>query len=91
MSTNITDEHREAFEALRDPSFKNFALFSCEVGDEPTSAIVSVNEDGDDYVITPIFVAVTPKILGVIKDHDGKGVIPLDLQNPNKGGNPLKA
>ena len=44
MSTNITDQHREAFEALTSGEHSNFALFSCFVGGEPASAIVAVNQ-----------------------------------------------
>ena len=70
MSTNITDRHREAFEALTSGGHDNFALFSCFVGGEPASAIVAVNREGEDYVITPLFVSVTPGM--ELADHDGK-------------------
>jgi hypothetical protein len=69
MNTNITDPHREAFEALTSGEHDNFALFSCFVGGEPASAIVAVNRDGEDYVITPLFVSVTPGM--GLADHDG--------------------
>ena len=68
--TNITDEHRAAFEALISGRFENFALFSCFVGGEPAAAIVAVNRDGEDYTISPLFVAVTPAM--VLTDHDGR-------------------
>ena len=61
MSTNITDQHREAFEALTSGEHSNFALFSCFVGGEPASAIVAVNQDGDDYIITPLSSALPPQ------------------------------
>ena len=70
MTTNITAEHRAAFDALTSGCFENFALFSCYVGGEPAAAIVAVNRDGDDYTITPLFVAVTPSM--VLTDHDGQ-------------------
>lgn len=70
MSTNITDEHQEAFNALRDPEYDNFALFSCFVGGEPASAIVAITDgDEDNYHVTPLFISVTPGM--VITDHDG--------------------
>ena len=69
MSTNITDQHREAFEALTSGEHSNFALFSCFVGGEPASAIVAVNRDGEDYIITPLFVSVTSSM--DLADHDG--------------------
>jgi len=69
MTTN-TPDHRAAFEALISGEYDNFALFSCFVGGEPASAIVAVNRDGEDYTITPLFVAVTPGM--VLTDHDGR-------------------
>jgi len=73
--TNITAEHRAAFEAITSGHFDNFALFSCFVGGEPAAAIVSVNRDGGDYTISPLFVALTPGM--VLTDHDGRPCAPL--------------
>jgi hypothetical protein len=70
MATNITEAHREAFEALRDGSFENFALFSCFVDGQPAAAIVAINQDGGEYNITPLFVSVTDAM--VLTDHDGQ-------------------
>jgi len=69
MSTNITPDHRAVFEALTSGRFGNFALFSCFVDGEATAGIVAVNRDGEEYMITPLFVAVTPGM--VLTDHDG--------------------
>lgn len=69
MTTHITDRHRHVFEALASGDFSNFALFSCFVDGEPAVAIVTVNEDGSDYVIQPHFVSITDKM--VVTDHDG--------------------
>jgi len=69
MSTNITPEHRAAFEALTSGDFDNFALFSCFVNGDPAAAIVAVNRDGDEYQITPLFVSVTASL--DLTDHDG--------------------
>jgi hypothetical protein len=78
MTTNITQAHREAFEALRDGSFGNFALFSCFVDGRPAAAIVTINQDCAEYNnITPLFVSVTDAM--VLTDHDGQ---------PAKGGGP---
>ena len=68
--TNITKEHRELWEALRNPEYTNFGLFSCFVDDEPAVAIVAVNESDEEYNITPLFVSVTPKMS--IRNHDGE-------------------
>ena len=40
--TNITEKHREAFNALLSGGVGNFALFSCFVNGEPSAAIVAV-------------------------------------------------
>jgi hypothetical protein len=69
MTTNITADHRAAFEALTSGDYANFALFSCFVNGEPAAAIVAVNRDGDGYAITPLFVSVTSLTL---TDHDGQ-------------------
>jgi hypothetical protein len=74
--TNITAEHRAAFEALVSGDFENFALFSCFVDGEPAAAIVAVNRDGDDYTISPLFVALTPAM--VLTDHEGRPCEPLE-------------
>ena len=68
MTTNITADHRAAFEALTSGDYRNFALFSCFVNGEPAAAIVAVNQDGDEYAITPLFVSVTPSL--ILTDHD---------------------
>jgi len=49
MTTNITDDHRAAFEALVSGDYANFALFSCFVNGEPGAAIAAVNRDGGQY------------------------------------------
>jgi hypothetical protein len=70
MTTNITADHRAAFEALTSGDYANFALFSCFVNGEPAAAIVAVNKDGDNYAVTPLFVTVTPSL--TLTDHDGQ-------------------
>ena len=69
MTTNITLEHRRAFEAIRGTA-DNIALFSCFFGTTPTTAIVAITETEDgDIQITPIFVAITDDM--VLTDHKG--------------------
>lgn len=70
MSTNITDEHRAAFDSLSSGQFSNFALFSCFVDGQPATAIVAVNQDGDEVLIEPLFVSITPAM--ALTDHDGR-------------------
>ena len=69
MTTNITPAHKDAFEALISGRFTNFALFSCFVNGAPASCIVAVTEEGEDVLITPLFVSVTSDMLLI--DHDG--------------------
>ena len=70
MTTNITADHRAAFEALTSGDYANFALFSCFVNGEPAAAVVAVNRDGDGYAITPLFVSVAPSL--TLTDYDGQ-------------------
>lgn len=67
--TNITPEHKALFDAVTSGKYDNFALFSCFVDGKPTSAIVSVVQDGNEYAIKPLFVAVTADM--VVTDHEG--------------------
>ena len=74
--TNITEEHRRAFQALTSGTHENFALFSCAVDGAPAAAIVAVNQcplahDGaqPEYTLHPLFVSVTPAM--TLTDHDG--------------------
>jgi hypothetical protein len=68
--TNITAEHRAAFEGLTSGDDANFALFSCFVNGAPAAAIVAVHQEGDNYAIRPLFVSVTPSLS--LTDHDGQ-------------------
>ena len=67
--TNITPEHKALFDAVTSGKYDNFALFSCFVDGKPTSAIVSIVQDGNEYAIKPLFVAVTADM--VVTDHEG--------------------
>ena len=77
MSTNITDEHRRAFDAPASGRYENFRLFSCRCNGEPSAAIAAVtvqppaDDTGEDeYVVTPLFVSAGPGI--TLVDHDGR-------------------
>jgi hypothetical protein len=67
--TNITKEHEDSFNAMVSGKYDNFALFSCFVNGTPTSAIVSINKEGPEYIVVPLFVAITDDMK--ITDHDG--------------------
>jgi len=76
MSTNITEQHRHAVEALTSGSYDNFALFSCVSAGAPGAAIVAVGPrppagEGaqPEYAVRPLFVSVTPAM--TIANHDG--------------------
>lgn len=68
--TNITPEHQRAFEALTSGKYANFALFSCFADGQPAAAICTLDEDGDDYSIRPLFVSVTDAMR--LTDHYGR-------------------
>jgi hypothetical protein len=68
--TNITAEHRSAFEALTSGEFSNFALFSCFADGQPAAAICAVTEQAGEYLIRPLFVSVTDTMR--LTDHDGR-------------------
>ena len=75
-ATNITADHRRAFEALTSGRFRNLCLVSCFVDGEPTAAIATVNlsaaEDGGEpeYLISPLFICPTGAM--TLTDHDGR-------------------
>ena len=77
MSTNITAQHRHAFEALTSGRYDNVALFSCFIDRLSGVAIVAVNpcppaEEGGEpeYTIRPLFVSIVSAMK--IADHDGR-------------------
>ncbi len=76
MTTNITEEHRRAFQTLMSGDYDYFAPFSSHVNGEPAAAIVATTGHEPDnhhaetgYQIAPIFVSI-PKFM-VLTDHDG--------------------
>ena len=76
-ATNITEEHRRAFDALTSGRFDNFCLVSCFVDGEATAAIATVTvsppaQDGgeSEYLISPLFISPTPAM--TLTDHEGR-------------------
>ena len=74
MSTNITDQHRRAFDALTSGRNENFCLFSRVCNGEPAAANAAVtvqppaDDTGEDeYIVTPLFVSVGAGI--TLVDH----------------------
>lgn len=73
--TNITDKHRLNFNLITDAHYQishgvRPCLFSCFLNGKPTAAICLASVvPGNDVIITPVFVAVTPDM--VLTDHDG--------------------
>jgi hypothetical protein len=80
MTTHITSAHREAFEALTSGEYDNFALLSCFVNGDPAAAIVAVNRDAAEYLLTPLFVSVTEAMH--LADHDGASPGPHQGRQP---------
>ena len=69
--TNITEQHRHAFEALKSGAYDSFALFSCFCNGKAASAIVSIQPPGEDgYVVQPLFVSITSDM--ILTDHEGR-------------------
>lgn len=69
--TNITERHKDMFDALVSGEYNNFALVSCFVNGKPTAAICSVNELPDGTVaVQPLFIAPTADM--VLTDHNGR-------------------
>ena len=66
MATNITDQHREAFDALVAGENGDFCLISCFIDGHPAAAIATLSlgppthehPDGE-YVFTPVFITPT--------------------------------
>lgn len=73
--TNIAPWHRKSFSLLANGRGQ-FALFSCYVNGEPTAAIVAINRHDREYIIRPLFVAVTDGMNVV--DHDGTAIAPIE-------------
>ena len=70
IENNITPCPKDAFNALTSGKYANFALFSCFVDGAPAAAIVAINSHEEDYIMQPLFVSVTKKM--VLTDHEGK-------------------
>lgn len=73
--TNIEPWHRRSFNLLAKGQGQ-FALFSCYVNGEATAAIVAINRHDKEYVVRPLFVAVTPGM--TVTDHNGTAIAPLE-------------
>ena len=76
-TTNITEDHHRAFEALTSSEAGKFSLFSCFCSATPAAAIAAVtvcppadDSDEPEYVISPLFVSITPDMKLVY--HDGR-------------------
>ena len=75
-ATNISGQHRNAFEALTSGQYDNFALFSCFLNGQPAAAIVPVTAHQSDdkngetqFHIKPLFVSIVDGIM--LTGHDG--------------------
>jgi hypothetical protein len=66
MARPLTDRESKVFDAITGAS--NIALVQCKFDGEETAVIAVVNEDGDDYVITPLAVLLTESMFGKLTD-----------------------
>ena len=72
LTPKIKDEDAKLFQAVRDPSYKNFALMSIAYGNEKTVAIVSINRQvNGDYMMEPIFIKPTRSMMKKLRDPNG--------------------
>ena len=76
-TNNITEEHRNAFEALTSGHYDNFSLFSYFLNDQPAAAIVAVTAHQSDdkggeteFHGKPRFVSIVDGL--ALTDHDGR-------------------
>ncbi len=73
--TNLTEDCKRAFAALKSGDAANVCLFSCFVNGEPAAAVSAVTPlpsdtgDADCYRLHPPFVSVTPGMR--LADRDG--------------------
>ena len=75
--TNITEQHRHAFDALTSGVHGNFALLNVFVNNQRAAAIVAVTAhdphyEGDEieFHIEPLLVSMVDGL--VVTDHDGR-------------------
>ena len=76
ITTNITEQHQHAFNALTSGELDDFALFSVFVNNQPTAVTASVtahepkDENGKTkFHIEPLFVSIGAGL--VLTNHDG--------------------
>jgi hypothetical protein len=70
MTTNITADHRAAFEALVSGDYCNLALFSCFVNGEPGASDCRCKPGLWRLYHQALFVSVTPSM--TLTDHAGR-------------------
>ena len=77
MTTNITEQHRYAFDALTRGEHDDFALFSVFVNNQPAAAIVAVPAHGSkdegsetEFHIKPLLVSIFDGLVPTA--HDGR-------------------
>ena len=78
MVTNVTEDHRRAFEALTRGEHDNLALFSCFIDGAARADIVAINPSPPaegatetEHRVTPLWVSITDTDTMVLTDHDG--------------------
>ncbi len=89
--TNITPQHKELFEAIRNPHYGNFALLSVVYDGEPAAAVVVVNEEsqivGSDSVqVTPVAVFLTDGMCDKLVAHVGSDSVQVTRRDTTERG-----
>lgn len=64
----INDQESKLFNALISGEYDNFVLVSTEFQGEETTAIATIEFDGSDYIVTPVYIAVTDKMFAAMID-----------------------
>jgi hypothetical protein len=73
---SLKANERTLFNALRDTEFSNFGLLQAEFEGKKAAFIVAINRSGEEYVISPLAVLLSPRRLDRCT-CDGK---PLDAK-----------
>ena len=66
MSRPLTSQERETFHAIQDAS--NIALIQTKFDGEDTAVIVAINEEGGEFLVTPLAVLVTDAVMARLSD-----------------------
>lgn len=81
----LTNEEKDLFDVIISGQYSNLVLFRVGFYGQPTAAICCVNEDDQDYHLTPLAVLVRPEDEPHLVDNEGA---PLAYANPHSSLRP---